>query len=117
MKLVYLASPYRSKDEWGLHQNIHHAHKAARQIWQISSLVCISPCSNTAFFGGDDIPDSVWLEGDIEILRRCDALFLNEGWENSSGCIDEKTFAEKIGLPVFTTLDDLQEWAICARDI
>jgi hypothetical protein len=82
----------------------------ARQIWALG-LVCISPCGNTAFFGGTDIPDSVWLDGDLEILRRCDVLFANDGWEDSPGCMFETALAMQLQLPVFYDLTSLKKWA------
>lgn len=79
----------------------------ARKIWK-SGFACISPCSNTAFFGGEG-DDDLWLRGDLEILKRCDAILLNKGWEYSSGCLTEKRFAEEIGIPVFDNLEALQD--------
>jgi len=110
MKIVYLASPYRNESEFEVYQNIHRAQKVARQIWALG-LVCISPCGNTAFFSGIDIPESEWLDGDLEILRRCDALFANEGWENSLGCTAEMSFARSRGLPICYDLQNLRAWA------
>lgn len=109
MKVVYLASPYRNKAEWVVCQNIQHAQRTARLIWQLGA-VCLSPCGNTAFFGGSDIPDEVWLKGDIEMLKRCDALFMNEGSVRSNGCRAEESFARNQGLPIFWELDKLEEW-------
>lgn len=105
MKLVYLASPYSGKDENEIWHNVIKAHQKAAEVWQ-AGFVCISPCSNTAFFGGDY---DLYLKGDMEIIKRCDAVLLNDGWENSKGCQMERSFAESMGIPVYEDIDHLQK--------
>ena len=70
---------------------------------------CICPHKNTAFFGGA-AADSVWLEGDLEIVRRCDAIICARGWELSAGSRGEVELARSLGKPVFQTLAELQTW-------
>lgn len=108
MKVIYLASPYRGETENEVWEHITNAHRTARKIWKLG-VACISPCSNTAFFGGKD-DDQLWLDGDIEILKRCDAVYMNEGWENSSGCLKEKKIAESCSIPVFTDWPSLDKF-------
>jgi hypothetical protein len=54
--------------------------------------------------------DRVWLDGDIEILRRCDAVMLTPDWQRSSGARAEVDIAESLGMPVFAVLSDLKDW-------
>ena len=42
-------------------------------------------------------PDEAFLEGDLEMIRRCDTIVVTPGWENSSGSIGEIELAEKLG--------------------
>ena len=83
MKIIYIAGAYRNKTEWGLVENIRHAEREAIKLWQ-QGWVVICPHKNTAFFGGT-CPDNVWLEGDIEILKRCDAVYMLSNWQSSIG--------------------------------
>jgi hypothetical protein len=100
-KIVYLASPYRAKSEWMVYQHIENARYEATRLWNAGFIV-INPIGNTAFFGGVyDLPDKVWLDGDLVILSRCDILVLNFGWKSSSGCCSEREYAIKCGLPVY----------------
>ena len=69
MKIVYVCGPYRAPTEYGVLLNIQKAAQIAIEVWR-SGAVCICPHKNTAFFGGA-VPDSFWLEGDKEIVRRC----------------------------------------------
>lgn len=98
MKLIYVAGPYRSDTEWGLEENIQHAERAARQLWKDGWAV-ICPHKNTAHFGGVG-DDSLWLDGDIVMLKRCDAIYMLNTWRTSKGAIAEREVAIECGLEV-----------------
>lgn len=108
MKLIYVAGPYRASCEWHVLQNIRRAEEIALQVWQMGA-ACICPHKNTAFFGGA-AEDRVWLDGDIEMVKRCDAIICVEGWENSVGAAGEVEVAKALGLPVFEAVEDLGRW-------
>jgi len=104
-KIIYIAGPYRAKTEWGLIENIRRAEKVAIECWK-KGWVVICPHKNTAHFGGI-LPDSVWLEGDMEILRRCDAICMVPGWEESVGAKEELIEAFGRGIEVYFNHKDL----------
>jgi hypothetical protein len=108
MKLIYIAGPYRGASEWQVVQNIRRAETLALAVWQ-SGAACICPHKNTALFGGA-AEDSVWLEGDLEMMRRCDAVLCTDDWQRSVGAIEEVRVARAMGLPVFETIAQLQSW-------
>jgi hypothetical protein len=108
MKVVYLVGPYRAGTEYDVHRNIQAAEKMALEVWRIGAC-CICPHKNTAYLGGS-LPDSVWLEGDLELLRRSDAILLTLGWSKSPGCLAEFHEAEQCGIRIFYTLGDLGGW-------
>ena len=83
MKVVYISGPYRADTEWEVKENIERAERAALYFWRKGCAV-ICPHKNTAFFGGA-APDSTWLRGDLELLKRSDAIVLLPGWERSEG--------------------------------
>lgn len=108
MKLVYVAGPYRAKDSWEIEQNIRRAETLALDVWR-AGFAAICPHTNTRFYQGA-APDQLWLDGDLEMLRRCDAVLLVPGWEKSSGTIAEITEANARNIPVFTSLSELRSW-------
>jgi len=99
MRVIYIAGPYRAPTEWGLEQNLRHVEDAAIMLWRDGWAV-IAPHKNTAHFGGA-CWDSVWLEGDIEILKRCDAIFMVKGWEKSTGATAELKVAKAQGMEIY----------------
>jgi len=108
MKLVYIAGPYRGASEWEVVQNIRRAEALALEVWQAGA-ACICPHKNTALLGGA-ADDSVWLEGDIEMMKRCDAVLCTDDWCRSKGAIEEVRICNEMHIPVFYKLEDLRAW-------
>ena len=108
MKVVYVAGPFRGPHSWAIEQNIRRAEALALEVWR-SGAACICPHTNTRFYQGA-APDHVWLDGDLELLRRCDAVLMTPDWSTSSGATAERVTATRLGLPVFYELDSLQAW-------
>lgn len=94
MKVVYIAGKYRSKSVYGIKENIDKAEKVAIKYWKLGYAV-ICPHKNTAFFDGA-APDSVWLMGDLEFIRRSDVVVMMTGWKNSVGATKEHDLAIKL---------------------
>lgn len=120
MKVVYVAGPFRAgvlgstdhraQDSWGIQTNVMAAMKLALDVWRLGA-VALCPHSNTMFFqNAAGTADDVWLKGDLELLRRSDAVLMTPDWHRSSGAIAERKFAEDSGIPVFETVDTLRDW-------
>lgn len=108
MKVVYVAGPFRGRNAWYLEQNVRRAESLAREAWLAGAAV-ICPHANTRFFHGSG-PDSIYLEGDLEILRRCDAVLLTPDWESSTGARAEVLRARELGLKVLYDIKELEVW-------
>ena len=91
-----------------MERNIRLAEDAAAKIWRLGA-AALCPHKNSERFGGV-VPDDVILAGDLEILRRCDALFLIDGWKRSAGATAERTEAVARGIPVFESIEKLDAW-------
>lgn len=104
MKLVYTAGPYRSaQGPYGVTKNIRAAEAVAVELWRMG-LAVICPHLNTAHLDGAvGIPyqERCWIEGDLEMVRRCDGLVLLPGWQHSAGALGEREEAERNALAVF----------------
>lgn len=103
MKIAYVAGPYRAKTKLGIIKNIMAARKIAKELWKLGySVIC--PHSNSGLFSG--IPEEIFLEGDIEILKKCDVVVLVPGWENSSGTMNEIQIAAANNIAIFEWEDN-----------
>lgn len=110
--VVYVAGPFRGKNAWEVENNIRRAEELAFKVWEMG-VAAICPHCNGRFFSGT-LTDSTWLDGDLEIMRRCDAVILAPGWEKSEGTAAEIKEASSKGIPIFYNVGELFEW-VCER--
>ena len=101
MRLLYVSGPFSAADPLhGIERNILAASEAAIEGWRQGWAV-ICPHKNTSGYQhAADIPYETWIEGDLEILRRCDAICMLPGWEQSNGARIELALAYDLGLGV-----------------
>jgi hypothetical protein len=99
MKVIYIAGPFRAPTAWRIAENIRSAEQVGYQVAECGCMPLI-PHANTAHFHGE-FDDQFWLDGTLELMRRCDAVMLIPRWDESSGACKEKAVAEDLGLPVF----------------
>jgi nucleoside 2-deoxyribosyltransferase len=97
--------PVGQTDCWQVEQNIRRAEELAWRVWE-AGFTALCPHTNTRFYQ-NSLPDDTWLAGDLELLRRCDAVLLTLDWMRSSGARAERDFAINEGVSVFTTVEDL----------
>jgi len=109
MKVIYIAGPYRAESNWQIELNVRKAEELSLEVWKRGA-VPICPHTMTRFFQ-NELPDETWLKGFIELLRRCDAIFLLPGWERSQGTITEMVFAIDHNMKVLMDIDDLNLYA------
>lgn len=108
MKVVYIAGPFRAASAWGIEQNIRRAEALALRVW-LAGAAAICPHANTRYFQGA-AEDRIWLEGDLAILDRCDAILMTPDWERSNGARAEQQHAIVRQIPVFYDVESLVTW-------
>lgn len=117
MKLIYVAGPFRAsstyvpghQDMFAVQENIMRAMKLGLEVARTPGAFPVIPHANTMFFTAA-APDQVWLDGDMEMLRRCDAILMTEDWQRSSGARAEHQTALDRGIPIFYTVEAMREW-------
>lgn len=102
MKIIYVAGKFRAPNAWETELNIRKAEEVAIQIWKAGA-ACICPHTNTRFFDGA-VPNDVFLEGDLDILDRCDAIFMLDNWRDSDGAVGEHMLACIKPMPVLYSI-------------
>jgi len=108
LPVVYIAGPYRAPTPWLVLGHVRAAQETALRVWKMGA-VALCPHSNTGLFDGE-CEDRVWLEGDQELLRRCDAVLMMDKWRESKGSVAEYELAVQLGIPVFEMLRPLKRW-------
>lgn len=107
MKLIYLAGPYRGDVE----SNIARAQYAASRVCEISpDIFPVVPHSMSAGFDGMQ-SDAFYLSATLEVMRRCDGVFVFADPTRSIGTMAEIEEAHRLSKPVFYSEQDLAEWS------
>lgn len=111
MKLIYIAGPYRAATPWGVEQNIRAAEDVAVRVHK-AGMFAVCPHANSRHMEGI-ADDAHFLAGTLEMMRRCDAVLLVDGWLKSEGSCAEVNEAERLDKRVFEPheWDDLVAWA------
>jgi len=101
MKLIYIAGRYRGKTREAVDLNIQAA-RAAGVLVVEKGYYPVIPHSNTSGFEHlTATHDAFWLAGTLELMRRCDAVLVVQGYEQSSGTLAEIQEAQRLGVPVY----------------
>lgn len=108
---IYIAGRYRAPTRWGIVTNCRAAEAVAYEVARIGGFPCC-PHTNTALWFEDLGTAEFWLEGTLEWMRRCDAVIMVPGWEQSSGARAERAEAIRLHKPVFETIAELHRWLI-----
>ena len=108
MKVLYVAGPYRAEGWNGVFENVIKAREYARRFW-LHGWAVICPHANSIFMDGPDIEPMTFIDGDLEIIRRCDAIFMLPRWEQSEGAKLEHALAVKLGIPIYVHLEQVPD--------
>jgi len=110
MLTIYVAGPFRGPHHWAVAQNVERARAHAYKLAQAGA-VPLCPHSMFEKFDGT-LDDQFWLDGTLELLKRCDAIAMIPGWEASNGSCGELKWAEENKLPAFYFGDVRSEAAL-----
>ena len=106
--LIYLAAKYTEIHPYLIQRNIDRARLCAQEVALLGCCPMTPPLIGSHFEG---IQDYLWWgEAYMNLLRRCDGVFMVPGYQNSNGAMKELTEALRLEMPVFYSLTDLQDW-------
>lgn len=99
--LIYVSGKYSGD----IAKNIAEARKVAIRLWEKGHAV-LCPHLNTQHFEMDcNAEYDDYVNGDLEMVVRCDAMVMIPGWEDSRGAVIEKIYAESLGIPIYNFPD------------
>lgn len=101
LKLVYVAGKYRGATPWEVENNIRKAEEAG---FALANQGFVPVIPHTMFRHFDKtLTDDFWLGATLEIMRRCDLIYMLPGWEQSAGAVAEHAEAARLGIQVLPT--------------
>lgn len=99
LPLIYIAGPFRGPTPLAVRRNVEAARDLGLRVAEAGGYPVI-PHTMTSEFD-KLLTDEFWLEGTMEMLRRCDAICLTANWQQSTGARAEEQTARRLGLPRF----------------
>lgn len=116
MKAIYVSGPYSAPTNVERQRNIHRAWEATARIWGVPGAYPISPIQNSCNMDGAAGAEDYekFLTADLDLLGRCDAIFMLRDWWASKGANREYQHAARTGIPIFYEAENglgrLREW-------
>ena len=110
-RVVYVAGPYSAPTHTGIAANILAARECAMKVWQAgAAAICPHLNTHSHFEVDSGLTYQDYMDGDFEILKKCDAVFMMPTWEQSKGAKMEHEFARQHFIPILFSLDTLKSW-------
>ena len=98
--LIYIAGPYNGDVETNIIKAENVSIALIRNGWFV-----FTPHKNTAGYekyeDGKNITIQTWIDMDLDMLERCDALYVMREWMTSIGTCGEISYATELGIPIF----------------
>lgn len=98
--LVYIAGPFRAKDWYNVEKNIRNAEALSVAVANTRDGFPQCPHTMGRFLSGA-ASDNTWIVGDLEWMRRCDAVLVTPDYHGSSGTLGEIAEATRLGMPIY----------------
>jgi hypothetical protein len=108
--VIYIAGPYRAATQEDIDANVQRAAAVGQELLRRGHVVVCPHTMTHNWDQGTGIADETFLETDLVLLSRCDAICMVEGWHHSAGARDELRAAHARGLLVFVRAADVP-WA------
>lgn len=116
LPLIYIAGKFRGPTPYAVRLNVERARDVGLKVAEAGGYPVI-PHTMTCDFD-KLLTDEFWRAGTLEMMRRCDAVFMLQDWPKSAGATAERAEALDRGIEVLHGIADLQifmrEWR--ARD-
>lgn len=111
MKVVYIAGPYRAYKKDGgfdidkMFDRTMEMRKVLRKYLE-KGYAAIAPLTNHFLLDSATLEDEFWIAACKELVSRCDAIVMMQGYENSLGSKAELAYAISLGKEVIYDATD-----------
>lgn len=104
--IIYVAGPYTADTQEGIDRNVQAAREAGIEILRRGHVPLCPHTMTHNWDHGTGLEYEQFIQADLRLLARCDAILMLPGWHKSSGALGELELATRIGIPV---LEDIPE--------
>ena len=105
VKLIYIACAFNAPTDFEKQLNVTAARQAGYQITKLG-FYPVMPTVNTSGFEAANTIEFMY-NATMELMRRCDAIYVVDGWHNSSGVKGEIEEATRLKIPFYFSMRKL----------
>lgn len=105
MNLIYVAGPYTSDKSHIVDLNMLKAKHASIDLWRLGWAVITPHLNSGRFEAYKDLTYEMFANGTMEMMERCDAVFMLNDWKESKGAKAELVRASQLNIPIFYEKD------------
>lgn len=110
MLTVYTSHPFTGNEE----ENRKHARKLAsditKMVWKNKSQIAIlNPCDCIRYAEEAKLPYGECIDICLGLVKKCDAMFLFDGWDKSRGCVIETAYALNAGIAISVVPEPIEK--------
>lgn len=109
MKVIYVAGKLTGMDNFEISRNVRAAEDVGMAV-AVAGASPMIPHTNTGLIFFGTCSAQFWYDATLALMRRCEAVILVPGWEESKGTQGELVEAKRLGLPVFYNVTELSAW-------
>jgi hypothetical protein len=103
--LIYVCSPYSAESEAGRIYNVNRALQMSETIADLGGYPVVPHSMYHGLYG--KYPESFFYGATLALMFRCDAMYLDERWAKSIGCVDE---VKHFKGPCFENIEVMEAW-------
>ena len=109
MQMIYLSHPYTGDEE----NNLNRAEElAAKLTVDYPGIVFVNPLNAMRHMKKTNLPYEQIVGQCGELMKRCDAVIMAEGWQKSVGCCMEQQNAQAAKMKIYDGVAQWQEKSV-----
>lgn len=108
MKIVFVSAPFRAANGWEVYHCCHQVEALCAEIVKLGALPVAAHVNSRNHHGLQH--DEWWLAAYCTLLKRCDVVLMDLGWEKSTGCKVEHNIALLEDKQTVYSLEQLKAW-------
>jgi len=108
IKLIYVAAPYTSSDPNEKKMNVEVARFIGYKLAKAGFYPVMPTVNTNGFCEANN--EEFWYAATLELMTRCNAVYVCDGSHNSKGVAGECFEAEQLNMPLFHSIEQLIEW-------
>ena len=108
--VVYVSGKYSGKTDEEAKLNIQKAKEAGQKLWELGYTAVVPHLNTFGFDNESKCRYNDYVNGDLELLKRCNCLLMLDNWSDSTKARIERLEAIRHAIRTFESIDELDNY-------